>query len=147
MVRQTVWSMEICLCATKEICTTCTQGHGTPCVRQKGNHDGLLNSLIMGMSLCGTTGKSTPLKMGCNCGETAVFCTHNQGHVVAHNGRVNNSVERESVLLVHTGQGAEHLGLPNTQGNTSRGVKASKTSLAHATANKTCNSPSGPKRP
>ena len=142
MVRQTVWTMEICLCATKEICTTCTQGHGPPCLRQKGNHDGLL---IMGMSLCGTTGKSTTLKMGCNCGETAVF--RNQGHVVAHNGRVKNSVERESVLLVHTGQDAEHLGLPNTQGNTSRGVMASKTSLAHATANKTCNSPSSPKRP
>ena len=31
--------------------------------------------------------------------------------VIAHNGRVNNSVERK-ILLVHTGQEAEHLGLP-----------------------------------
>ena len=54
--------------------------------------------------------------------------------VVAHNGRVNNSVERETVLLVHTRQDAEHLGLPTTQGNISRSVKTSKPSLAHATA-------------
>ena len=47
MVRQTVWTIGICLCTTKEICTTCTQGQRPPYTRQKGNHDGLLNSLIM----------------------------------------------------------------------------------------------------
>ena len=47
-------------------------GTWTTVCTAKENHDGLLNSLIMGMSLCGTTGKSTTLKMGCNCGKTKI---------------------------------------------------------------------------
>ena len=43
-------------------------------------------------------------------------------------------LHHETVLLVHTGHDSEHLGLPSTEGKTSRSVKTSNTSHSHATA-------------
>ena len=77
----------------------------------KGESRWSTEQLDHGDSLCGTTVKSTTLKMGCNCGETAIFHPVTKAPVIAHNGRVNNSVERK-ILLVQTGQEAKNLGLP-----------------------------------